>query len=95
MPLTIIARIVTQPGQEKLVRQELEKLVPTTRQEAGCIQYDLHIDNENPRSFLFVENWETHELWQAHMTAGHLKLFMAATDGAFAEFTAHEMAKIA
>ncbi|MEM9449380.1 MAG: antibiotic biosynthesis monooxygenase, partial [Cyanobacteria bacterium P01_E01_bin.6] len=25
---------------------------------AGCIQYDLHEDNENPAHFVFYENWE-------------------------------------
>lgn len=95
MPLTIVGQITAAPGKEQLVRQELEKLVPITRQEAGCIQYDLHVDNGNPGYFLFFENWETRDLWQTHMNADHLKNYMAATDGAVTDFVLHEMTEIA
>jgi quinol monooxygenase YgiN len=46
-----------------------EKLIPITRAEEGCIQYDLHQDNEEPAHFLFYENWASRELWQIHMNS--------------------------
>ena len=95
MPLTIVANIHARAGQEQLVHDELRKLVEPTRQEPGCIQYDLHQDNENPAHFLFYETWQSRELWQAHMNAPHLAAYGAATQGAVAQFTLHEMTKIA
>ena len=95
MTLTIVAQITAEPGKHDLVRAELEKLVPITRAEAGCIQYDLHQDNENPGFFVFFENWESRELWQTHMNAPHLAAYMAATDGAVSNFVLNEMTKIA
>ena len=95
MPLTILARITAAPGKEDLVRSELEKLVPITRAEEGCLQYDLHLDNETPGFFVFYENWESRELWQAHMNAPHLAAYMSATEGAVANFALNEMTKIA
>ena len=95
MALTILAQITAEPGKEALVRAELEKLVPITRAEAGCLQYDLHVDNENPAFFVFYENWENRELWQTHMNAPHLAAYMAATEGAVASFVLNEMSKIA
>ncbi|MBX2854179.1 MAG: antibiotic biosynthesis monooxygenase [Rhodobacteraceae bacterium] len=95
MPLTILAQITAEPGKEDLVRAELTKLVSITRAEAGCLQYDLHLDNETPGFFVFYENWESRELWQTHMNAPHLAAYMAATEGAVANFTLHEMTKIA
>ena len=92
--LTIVANIHANPDQIDLVRTELGKLIAITRAEEGCIQYDLHQDNENPGHFLFYENWESRELWQAHMSAAHLAEYMAATDGAVAEFTLNEMTRI-
>jgi quinol monooxygenase YgiN len=92
--LTIVANIHARPDQVDLVKVELEKLVPATRSEQGCIQYDLHQDNENPTHFLFYENWESRELWQTHMNAPHLAAYMQATDGAVAEFTLNEMSHI-
>jgi len=92
--LTIVANIHAKPDHVDLVKAELEKLVPATRAEPGCIQYDLHQDNENPTHFLFYENWESREHWQTHMSAPHLAAYMKATDGAVAEFTLNEMSHI-
>lgn len=92
--LTIIANIKAAPGKTGLVKAELEKLIPITRAEAGCIQYDLHQDNDNPAHFMFYENWESRELWQTHMSAQHLSDYMSATEGAVADFTLNEMTHV-
>ena len=92
--LTIVADIKAKSDQIDLVKAELLKLIATTRAEEGCINYDLHQDNEDPAHFLFFENWESRELWQAHMGNQHLKDYMAATDGAVAEFTLSEMTRV-
>ncbi|MEO0854181.1 MAG: antibiotic biosynthesis monooxygenase, partial [Cyanobacteria bacterium J06648_11] len=39
--LTIVATILANSNHIELVKTELEKLVPITQKEAGCIQYDL------------------------------------------------------
>jgi len=92
--LTIVAHIKANPDQIALVKSELEKLVPITRAEAGCIRYDLHRDNDNPAHFMFYETWESRELWQIHMNASHLAAYKQATNGAVAEFTLNEMTDI-
>ncbi|WP_028584536.1 putative quinol monooxygenase [Desulfogranum mediterraneum] len=93
--LTIVARIEAKKESIELVKTELIKLIDTTRKEEGCIQYDLHQDNERPEVFLFYENWESRELWQTHMGNTHLAEYMAATEGAVADFTLNEMTLIA
>ncbi len=93
--LTIVANITAKDDRIDLVRTELEKLIAITRGEKGCLQYDLHQDNDNPAHFMFYENWTSRELWQAHMNAGHLQDYKAATDGAVEAFTLHEMTRIA
>lgn len=95
MPLTILAQITAAPGKEELVRSELEKLVAPTRAEEGCVQYDLHQDNDRPGFFVFYEIWESRALWQAHMNQPHLAAYRAATEGAVADFQLNEMSKIA
>ena len=71
--LTIVANIKAKSDKVDLVKAELEKLIETTRAEEGCLQYDLHQDNENPAHFLCYENWESRDLWQEHMGAQHLQ----------------------
>jgi len=92
--LTIVANIKAAPGKIDLVKAELEKLIPITRAEAGCIQYDLHQDNDNPAHFMLYENWESRELWQAHMSAQHLSDYMSATEGVIANFMLNEMTHV-
>jgi quinol monooxygenase YgiN len=92
--LTIVAHITAEADRVDLVKAELEKLIAPTLKEEGCLQYDLHQDNENPAYFMFYENWESRDLWQVHMGAQPLKDYMAATEGAIEEFTLHEMTHI-
>lgn len=92
--LTIVANIKAHPNKIDLVKSELLKLIETTRAEKGCINYDLHQDNENPAHFMFYENWESRDLWQTHMNAPHLAAYMVATEGAVSDFTLNEMAVI-
>jgi len=93
--LTIVANIKARSNKIDLVKAELEKLIDITRAEAGCLQYDLHQDNEDPAVFLFYENWESREQWRAHMGNQHLQDYAAATDSAVEEFTLNEMTHIA
>lgn len=95
MPLTIVANIRAKAGHENAVRTELEKLVEPTRQEQGCIQYDLHRNNDKPGHFLFFENWESRDLWQAHMASDHIARYIEATDGAIEDFSIDEMSRTA
>ncbi|MGD7653827.1 MAG: putative quinol monooxygenase [Verrucomicrobiales bacterium] len=92
--LTIVANITAKADKIELVKSELLKLIPITRAEQGCVNYDLHQDNENPAHFMFFENWENRELWLAHMEGQHLKDYLAATDGAVEEFVVNEMTAV-
>ncbi len=89
--LTIVANILAKEEKRDLVKSELLKLIDITRAEEGCINYDLHQDNENPNLFMFYENWENRELWQAHMGKQHLADYVVATKGAIENFTLNEM----
>ena len=92
--LTIIARIEAKKDRADLVKSELLKLIEPTRKEEGCLQYDLHQDNENPAVFLFFENWASRELWQEHMKSAHLAAYVQATEGAVTSFSLNEMTKV-
>jgi quinol monooxygenase YgiN len=92
--LVIVARIEANAGYEDQVRNALSKLIQPTLKEAGCIQYDLHQDNDNPAIFLFYEIWENRELWQDHLNSPHILANGPATEGAIASVTMNEMSKL-
>lgn len=93
--LTIVARIEAKADKIEQVKTALLKLIEPTRKEEGCLQYNLHQDNENPEIFLFYENWQSRTLWQTHMNNDHLKTYMEETHGAVENFTVNEMSHIA
>ena len=92
--LTIVAKILAKPEKKTLVKKELLKLIETTIAEKGCINYDLHQDNENKNLFLFYENLESRKLWQKHMNNSHLAAYAKATEGAIDDFKLFEMTPI-
>lgn len=89
--LIVVAQVKAKKESVDLVKAELLKLVEPTRKEDGCIQYDIHQDNESPELFLFYEKWETKNLWLAHRVNTHLLHFRNAIEGAVEFFTANEM----
>ena len=89
--LTIVAHIFAKPDQIEFVKAELQKIIAPTLAEEGCLQYDLHQDNEEPEHFMFYENWASRNLWLAHMDQQHLKDYAAATEGAVERSALHEM----
>lgn len=92
--LTIIAKVEAKKESLTQVKAELLKLIAPTLKEDGCIQYDLHQDNENPSVFMFFENWESQDLWEAHMQSSHLKAFVESTDGLLVDLTVYQMSKV-
>jgi len=92
--LTILANIHAHPERVEQVKAALEKLLPLTRAEAGCLQYDLLRDNRDPAHFMVFERWATPALLQAHTSSAHLAAFRCATEGAVTAFTLNEMTRI-
>ena len=70
--VNVVAAIAAKPGQEKRVEEILMGLVQPSRQDKGCILYDLHRDLDNPGVFVFYEAWESREMLEAHLNAPHL-----------------------
>jgi quinol monooxygenase YgiN len=93
--LTIIATIVAKQDNTDLVKAELIKLIAPTRFEEGCINYDLHQDNDNPAHFVFHENWESEALLEQHLASQHIADYMAATEGLIETFVINKMTHIA
>ncbi|RYH11573.1 putative quinol monooxygenase [Tropicimonas sp. IMCC6043] len=92
--LTIIADIRIKPGEVEPVLASFRKLIPQVLPEPGCLQYDLHQNNDDPTHLLFYENWETRELWLDHMETAHLAAHKAATEGKVVSTTIYEMTKL-
>ncbi len=71
--LTVIATFQARPGQATELRAALTGLLAPTRQETGCINYDLHASSADPAKFLFHENWTSKAALDAHLQSPHIQ----------------------
>jgi len=91
--VTVVATFHAKPGKETELKAALTALVAPTRQEAGCLNYDLHILPEDPAKFLFHENWTSQAQLDAHLQSAHIKALLPRVDAlcvAFPEITIWE-----
>lgn len=79
--VTVVAAFQARPGKEAELKSALTGLVAPTRQEAGCINYDLHISAEDPAKLLFHENWKSRAHLDAHLQSAHIKALLPLVDG--------------
>jgi len=79
--LIVVATITAKEGNEVLVREALEKVVPASRAEAGCIRYDLHIDLGNHASYIMLEAWRDEAALAEHEATPHFQTLVQAIGG--------------
>ena len=73
--VTVIAEMTAKPGKEEELKRHLLVLVEHTRQEEGCVQYHLHVSDDDSRKFVIVENWTTREALDRHARSAHMNAF--------------------
>ena len=83
--LTVVAVLRAKPGKEEALREALLGLVDPTRAEPGCLQYDLHVSNENPAEFLFYEKWVDRAALDEHFQKPHLTKLTDRSDELLSE----------
>ena len=79
--LQVIARVVALPDKVETLKAVLLALVEPTRQESGCLQYDLLQNQEDMTDFTFVEEWESLEHLQTHLASVHLQTALTLIEG--------------
>lgn len=73
--LSVLARFVAKEEKLDEAKAFLLSLLVPTRKEKGCINYDLHQDNEMPTHFFLYENWESKADLEVHLKSPHLKAY--------------------
>ncbi len=93
--ITVFARIKVKPAEAERAKDFLlKKVLPQTRQEPGCINYDMHEGvgtepndymTKKDGYFMFYENWRSREDWDKHMKMPYLKEWSELCDKICAE----------
>ena len=70
--------VVTMKIKEEKQEQFLaafRKMADKTREEKGCIYYDLHKDTKDSLTYILLESWATQEDLDAHGKTEHMKIY--------------------
>lgn len=80
--LNVVAIIPAKPETEDAVRAALQALVVETRQQEGCLAYDLFESSSSPDTFVMVERWASQEALDQHLASPHVAEALGALEGA-------------
>lgn len=71
--IKVVAKNFIKSENKNEVLEIIKELVEKTREEKGCIKYELFQDIENEGIITFIEEWESREALGAHMASEHFK----------------------
>ena len=71
--IRVVAHFKPKPGKLEEARQLLLGFTAPTREEKGCVLYDLHENPDDPEDLTFIEEWESVEDLDAHGQSAHLR----------------------
>lgn len=74
----VLARITVKPEVAELAKYILVDLASKSRQESGCMSYELYQQTEAPHVFQTVEQWKEKADADAHMQSLHVGAAIAA-----------------
>lgn len=79
--LHVVATIPALPGSEDVVRAALSTLTEATRQEEGCLSYDLFESASAPGTYVTIERWADQAAMDAHLSSEHVAAAFTTADG--------------
>lgn len=74
----IAARWTTLEGEEDRVAALAASMLEPSRAEAGCHQYDLHRDPDDPRVLFLYEQYDDEAAFDAHCASAHFRSIVEA-----------------
>ena len=73
---TIYVKFTCLPNKRAAFIQKVREtgVLDAIRRENGCVKYDYYLSEEDPNELLLLEQWETKEHQQIHITQPHMAL---------------------
>ena len=72
---TLIAYLHAKPEKREELLKLLQSFVEPSRSEPACVDYHLHVSNDDPNLFVFYENWRTRKELDEHLQTPILTSF--------------------
>jgi quinol monooxygenase YgiN len=81
----VVAQALVKEGQETVFIDAAKAVVEATRREPGCLFYSFYQSPQDPRSFIFYEEYEDEAALKTHASSDHFKVFAEAISDLLAE----------
>lgn len=72
---TLVAYLHAKPEKRAELLEVMHAFVAPTRSENGCIDYHLHVSDDDPNRFVFYENWASRAALDEHLKTPYLTDF--------------------
>lgn len=76
--IKVIATLIAKNDKVDDTLAALSSLVGPTRNEEGCISYELFQSDDSPTEFVTIEEWRDQASIEAHMGSDHIAAAMGA-----------------
>jgi quinol monooxygenase YgiN len=81
--LDVVAVLTAKSGSEGIVEAALKDLAAASKNDHGCLAYDLYVSESAPGTFITVEKWASQEDIDAHMAGPHIANVIAVAGDHF------------
>lgn len=75
--IRVVAQVVARTEKISEVQTILQEIIAPTRQETGCLSYQLLHHRSNPAVFLFIEEWADEQAIDTHFGTAHIQQALA------------------
>ena len=86
----LLVQFVVKPGTEERVKEFMRKMEENTRREPGCQLYIGSQSNDNPRKFVFYEQYANEAALAAHRAAPYFAEYVTNGFGPLMESVTRE-----
>lgn len=76
MNITLFATLLVKPGKIVPVRQELHKILESSRLEPGCLRYEIYQAEQDENSVHLIETYVDRDALATHSESGYFKNFV-------------------
>jgi quinol monooxygenase YgiN len=91
--INIVATFVAKEGKADELLQAMYALIKPTRQEEGCLRYELHQSVSNPRECTMIEKFESEKALNFHIAQPYFQNFAETTMKEIVENTSIKICK--
>jgi quinol monooxygenase YgiN len=76
MSVVLIVKWIAEDGKQDEIAEILRLMRPLTRQEPGCVSYDVYRSTEDPHDFMLVELYQDQAAVTAHTEADYFRRYI-------------------